>query len=377
LQGMRGKNTAILLILLLLPTAFAGVEAMLYKHYYNPDEELVTHINIDENYTGSADLKFCLANFDFEELTYNYKCDIFLNNYNISFDKTYSADFTQSLAGIEPLIYRLFVQLHFEDKYHKDSDSDNFIYITKPDNYVIHKFDSEGVIINALSTPKEVQAGEELSITFNVSNHENCTNYCAYSFIVKNNKCVTGGLNKNIVNLTLPLGSSTSMTLTNIVNSKAEPAEYDYTIRVSGCGKNYDLTQPVQIVSDANPDIDYKLEKDGLLVKNYGNANISFELRIMDENQTRIITGEVTPYSQKKIFLNQTTQYLELAVNNEQVLEKLITHPVIIIQNNTIEELGSITSNAVLNSFDEGKSFYILSIFTSITALMIMYKRLR
>jgi hypothetical protein len=371
------KTLITLLILLSTPLVFAGVEATLFNHYFYPGDDLNFHIEITEDFTGTADLKFCLANFDFTTLNYNYRCDIFLERFDITFDQTYSADYSLSLNGIQPLIYRLFVQLHFDDKYHKDSDKDNFIYLTKDDEPVTYIYNPAGVSIRADNIPNEVEQGGELETSFNVTIFENCSRFYAYSFINNGTQCATGRLNENIVELELPYSSTTHLTLKNEIGYNATIGGYYYTIRISGCGKNHDLKQPIRVIEKQNPDYNITIKEYEIILKNYDSTNISYALIIINQNSTQVINGTIQAHAQERVFLNNTDQFLTIRVNNAEVFNKLLLNNTREVITNYTIIYSNITGNITLPVEGEEKPFYILSILTSVGALLIMYTRLR
>lgn len=378
---MQRKNITLLLIIFLTPTVFAGVEATLSNHYLYPGDPLNFHVEISEDYTGTADLKFCLAEFDFNELSYNYRCDIFLERFDITFDKTYSNDYSLLLNGVQPLIYRLFVQLHFEDTYHKDSDSGNFIYLAKSDEQVTYIYNPKGITITPKKVPSTAEAGGEISVEFNITSFENCTKYYAYSFINKNNTCITGALNENMISVQLPYSSTMQLTLNNTIFTNSTVGDYEYTIRISGCGKNHDYEKPIMIIRKENPEYNIVLEYNELVLKNYEETNLTYTLTIIEETKTTIINNTLTPHSQVKLVLNNTNQYLTLKLNNIEVFNKLliINNTQVIIVNNTIinNTPSLITGNAAIENIEEEKPFYILSILTGLGSLGVLYWRLK
>lgn len=383
--------TTLLIMLFNLGIAFSGVEATVDNHYLLPGEELNFHIEIEEDFTGTADLKFCLAEFDFQTLNYNYRCDIFLDRFDVTFDKTYSNDYSLPLNGVQPLIYRLFVQLHFEDKYHKDSDKDNFIYLAKEDKSITYVYNPKGMKIEPFSLPEYAEQGSVTSANFNITNFGNCTKYYAYSFVNNGTNCITGKLNQNMIEIELLTSSRMNLELNNTIDYNASLGSYYYTIRLSGCGKNHDYKKPILIVEKREPAVNITINQDNeLIIKNYEQVNTSYELQIILEDGTIKLNNTLIPHSQERIKLNNTNQYLEVKINNKKHYTKLLTteNNNTIIVNNTIvksstststllpivRESSMITGNVTVS---QGDNYYIISILIGLISLLIIYKRIK
>lgn len=376
----RGINW-LLLTLFSINTVIAGVEAEVLNHYLYPDQRLRVHVDVEENFTGTADLKFCLAEFDFQELNYNYRCDKFLNRYDITFDKVYSNEYEFIFENIQPLIYRLFVQLHFNDKYHKDCDKNNFIYLTQPNEPIVYIKNPKGIIINNELVPEFVEQGEEFKSEFNITNQGNCTNYTIYSFIYSNNTCITGKFWTNKKEFTLPTSSTIRIGVNNTIQENASIGLHDYVMRIKGCNKEYELRKPIQIIRKQNPYFQILIEDGNLVLKNYDSTNLSYELLITTHNSTRELNNQIPSHTRREFELEPTSQYLNMKINHEEVFQRLLINntrsvelvekEVIIYKNNT-----SPTSYLIKEEYEE-KPFYIICFLSSLTALTVLYKRLK
>ncbi|MBN1923227.1 MAG: hypothetical protein JW791_00525 [Nanoarchaeota archaeon] len=363
------------LLLFLMPAAYCGVEAAVFNHYLYPGSNLEFSIDISEDYTGTADLKFCLAEFNFDELSYNYRCDIFLERHDITFDKTYYKIYSIPLNEVQPLIYRLFVQLHFEDKYHKDSDSDNFIYLASPKEPTVFVYNPKGVIILPNNLAHTAEQDEAITADFNITTYENCTNYQVYSYVYNNTKCITGSFNNNLRRVELPFGSSMRLYLKNTIDWNATIGDYDYKIRVNACGKDYDYSQPITITEKRKPLYNITINHDLILIKNYDNTNLTYNIIIIEEEENNTIIGELKPHNQIIIELDNSSKFVKAIINNAVEHNQLFLEQ---DKQSIIEESSKITGEIIMvESEGEEKPFYILSILTSLGALAIIYKGLR
>ncbi len=371
---MRNKIILLIIILLTQP-AYSGVEATLSHHYLYPGDNLDFHIEIEEPFTGTADLKFCLADFDFNDLSYNYRCDIFLERYDITFDQTYSNDYSIPL-NVQPLIYRLFVQLHYEDKYHKDSDSDNFIYVASSEEPVTFVYNPRGIIIQPMNIINSVEQGSQITNTINITSYENCSNYYVYTYVYENNNCVTGDFNENMKRIELPYSSTTTLIMNNTIDYNATIGDYYYKIRVSGCGRDYDYSQPVRVIEKQNPYYNITINESNIIIKNYDNTNLTYEV-VSTSDEINNYNGVLSPHTQAVINLQNKTQYVTILLNNLEVLNELLTRNELIINKVIVENNSVITGNITLPEVEGEKRFYILSLLTSVGALTIMYRKLR
>ncbi|VVB75276.1 Uncharacterised protein [Candidatus Tiddalikarchaeum anstoanum] len=384
---MQRENILIILALILPSLAFSSVEGTVLNHYVFPGDNIKVQVNISENYTGIADLKFCLANFDFVSLSYNYRCDIFLNRFDIYVDKEFLGYYEFPIINLQPLIYRLFVQLHFNDTYHKDSDSNNFFYLTSNDEPVIYVYNPSGIVVDARSLNTLVEQGSTVSNTFNITNFENCTTIHAYSFIHKDDKPITGSINGNLQELVLPYGSTAKIFLNNTIDVNATTGEYYYVLRLNSCSKDYTYEQKIFVTKKNEPDYNITIDNNTILIKNFEQTNTDYNIEIVNENRTLLMNGSLPPHTQKKIFLNNTSQFLTIYINGKISVERLLLNSnasiiyltkEVVVERNVSGNTTPITAFAALaESGGEEKYFYILSILTSIISLLILYVKLK
>ncbi len=367
----RVKVHVVLIFLFCFSICYAGVEAEVKDHYLETDDNIDADVVIDEPYSGTADLKFCLAEYDFEELNFNYRCDIFLERHNISFSNYYEESYSFELENIEPYMYRLFVQLHYDDKYRKDSDKDNLVYVVG-EKYKESSDRQSEIVMKVLETPYTGRQGGIITSEINLSVYKNDS-------IIKVSECITGGWTSNKKEFSIPYGSSKTIHLENIIEEDAPPGEYTYKIRVN-TGAKYDYTNKIIIYPYINPDIKVELINNSLKIKNIDSKKANYTVRMDFENNTRIINDSINPHTLKQIRLNNTTQLISVYLNNELHYKKLLIRKNIITRmvNNTIIETriindsSKITGNIVAED-DSSENLHVFSILIGLGLLTTVY----
>jgi hypothetical protein len=372
---MQKNCLLILLVLLSIGAGYSSVEARVLNNYVLAGGDLHASVEISEDYTGTADLKFCLADFDFNTLSYNYRCDIFLERFNITFDKNYSSTYTFSLEGVQPLIYRLFVQLHFNTTYHKDSDSNNFVYVASSGEPIVYVYNYSGVAIDSRAVNSIVERGSTVTNCINITLYENCTNLRVYSFIHNDSISITGELNSNIQSFSLPVGSSTQVCLNNTIISNASIGAYDYVSRVASCTVDYETKSKIYVIEKKTPYYNAIIENNSLIIKNYDESEINYIIELYSNDSANIVNGSILPHNQKTINLNLTDFFIRLSINNEASLEGLYLSNntnIVIINNSILPITAAFTAK---NSDDY--NLYAISLLTSAAALIILYVKIK
>ena len=119
------KIVLILLILASFNAAIAWViEGSVSPHYGTADTEVVLSYVINSSYAGSARLMICLDEYDFNNLEYDYDCDILLREVNIILPESGEEIFRLSNPS---WLYRFCLKLYtnYSSSPYSDCDNDN------------------------------------------------------------------------------------------------------------------------------------------------------------------------------------------------------------------------------------------------------------
>ncbi len=374
------KDFVAIVALLSLSMGFSGVEAVVLIHQIEVGDTIVADVDIDEPYSGTADLKFCLADYDYSDLSFNYRCDHFLDRYTIEFTNTFHKRYIFSTEGIGPQIYRLFVQLHYDDKYRRDCDNDNFVYIGSGDEPIVYISSPKGVRISVVGLNSTYELGSIISSSVNITNYENCSIFDIQSYVFGWRDGFVS--TKEDYKINLSYGSSTQLNMTNALFDSIQTKDYIYKVLVLGCSNSYYWSRPVSIVEKAKPNVNVTLSNYTLYLKNFDSTNVSFSISIVLPNKSYLFNLTLLPHYQKIFYLNKTTQFISLHygdVVKQFFVESNQCNSSTIDTNTTCTNfsftLPTSTSNLVANK--EEKSFYIVSLFSSLGLLFLLYKRLR
>ena len=160
--------------------------------------------------------------------------------------------------------------------------------------------------------------------------------------------------------------------------TNASTGTFTYKIRFSGCGKDYETSQPISIIQKQNPNYNITLTDYELTIRNYDDTNMTYEVTSIQEPQTFSTNGTIFQHSQKRIILNSTEQYLTIIINNKEAFSQLLLNntPIIIYNETIIREPQSLITADIVASNEE-KPFYIISILTSIIALTFMWWKIK
>ncbi len=377
------KDFVAIVALLTFSIGFSGVEAVVLTHQIVAGDTIVADVDIDESYSGSADLKFCLADYDYSDLSFNYRCDHFLDRYTIEFTNTFHKRYIFSTEGIEPQIYRLFVQLHYDDKYRKDCDNDNFVYIGSSSEPIVYVSSPTGVRISVSNVSSTYELGSVVSSFVNITNFENCSTFNVQSYLFGWTEGIISS--KESYDIDLSYGLSTQLNMTNTIFDSISSGDYIYKVLVRGCSNSYYWSKPIKVVEKAVPEVNVTLSNYTIYLKNFDSTNVSFSISIALPNTSYLFNLTLLPHHQRILRLNRTDQFVSIHygkivkqffIESNQTCNILATNTNTTCINSSYHlSIPPSTSDFVANK--EEKSFYIVSLFSSLGLLFLLYKRLR
>lgn len=369
------KQIIFLFLLFIFSKSFSFVEAEVLDHNLITNEELPIVVEIDEEYEGFADLKFCLANFDFNTLDYEYKCSIFLERFNISFNNNYFNYYYLDLNGINSGLYRLFVQLHYLDKYKKDCDKNNFVYIA-PRTTIIEK-EKEGIEINEIFIQNELEQESMLNMILNITNYEKNENLNITTKLFNENSSII-----KTSNLTLSRYSKIILNNSIMLNNLTV-GEYNLLIQVN----NYSLSKIINVKQKYNMSYEIIKTNSTIAIINRDNISFNYEIAYLNSSDKIIILNDLLPQHEKKIEINNTNSLITIKINSKLVYEKFNILPQKIINNsfyvnNTIIKKEKVdyfllSGQVVSKIFDLSKHFYMFSALIGIVSLILIYKKIK
>jgi len=286
------KGLLITLILVSFNPAIAWViEGSVSPHHGTTETEIALSYVINNSYTGKARLKICLDEYDFNNLKYDYDCDILLREVNITMPEPGQEIFKLNQPS---WLYRFCLKLYANGSTYSDCDNDNTFFLNN--QYYEQPVDEDKpLLIVSVYAPEYVMQNHEFTSYVNINNQgSDDREVLVYSYAYNGSTIMSEGFinswkkswTANQKRVVVPRLSSATVSLINRINNSGF---FDYNVRVKFGDESIDTRKKINVseekIAIASIDsISYDNQSLIVCTKNLGAADANVTLKLFSYN---------------------------------------------------------------------------------------------